>query len=220
MTRGSGSDGLRRILVLGATGATGREVVDQALAAGHHVTAFVRQPPMLDTVVGDPVDDVAALAVAAKGQDAVISALGNTLALRDGRHPKILARAARTLVGAAADAGVARAVVMLSYGSAATAPLAPPLIRLLGKTVLRKDFDDLARAVRVLESSTLDWTVCHFGALVDGPRTGLATASAALTRPAAYRIRRADLAEVLLRVALTDAHPKRSVVVSGPAARS
>ncbi|MFD2420456.1 NAD(P)-dependent oxidoreductase [Amycolatopsis pigmentata] len=212
----------RRVLVLGATGGTGREVVAQALAADHQVTAFVRRTsalpahPLLETVVGDPIGDVAALAAAAKGHDAVISALGNALSIRDGRQPKILGRATRTLTAVLDKAGVSRVVIMLSYGSGATAPMAPLPIRLLGATLLRTDFADLGRASDALTSSGLDWTVCHFGALTVGPRTGQATVSAALTRPATYRVRRADLAGILLELALTGAYSKQAVVVSGP----
>ena len=80
-----------RIAVFGATGATGRRVVEQALEAGHEVTALVRDPaalgvrhPRLEVVVGDigqarRVEDVV------RGQDAVISALGTNR--RRGRFP-------------------------------------------------------------------------------------------------------------------------------------
>jgi uncharacterized protein YbjT (DUF2867 family) len=81
------------ILVLGAAGKTGREVLAQSLAAGHTVTAFVRDPEKLDrtdvaVAVGDArsVDD---LGEALRGQDAVISTLGSGL---NGRQKLIEAR--------------------------------------------------------------------------------------------------------------------------------
>ena len=73
-----------KIVVFGASGGTGIEIVKQALAAGHEVTAFVRNPakvefqhPNLKLFQGDVVDS-AAVAKAITGQDAVISALGPT----------------------------------------------------------------------------------------------------------------------------------------------
>ena len=73
-----------KIIVFGASGGTGLEIVKQALEAGHSVTAFVRNPvklgithPDLRLFQGD-VLDAAAVENAVAGQDAVISALGPT----------------------------------------------------------------------------------------------------------------------------------------------
>jgi putative NADH-flavin reductase len=70
------------LTVLGATGPTGTQLVEQALAAGHHVTALARSPekltitnPNLHVVQGDATDR-AAVSQAMKGADAVISTLG------------------------------------------------------------------------------------------------------------------------------------------------
>lgn len=213
---------MQRILLAGANGATGRHVVEQALAAGHDVTAFVRRRDglpddrRLRVVVGDVVGDAPALAAALHRHDALISALGNGLLLRTGRRPKILGRAARTIVTAMTDAGVARLALMLSYGSAATAAAASLPVRALGATVLRHDFADLAAADAAVTTSTLDWTVCHFGALTDGPRTDRSTVAESLRRPAHYRVPRADLAAVLLEAAGSGRWRRRRVVVSGP----
>ena len=74
-----------QITVFGATGGIGRHVVDQALAAGHTVTAYVRDPsklgrhtPRLRIVVGE-LSDTAAIQQAVQGSQAVISALGPSL---------------------------------------------------------------------------------------------------------------------------------------------
>ena len=71
-----------KLLVLGATGGTGRALVEQALAQGHVVTAFARDPskvrtthPNLHVVKGDILDP-ASVEAAVRGQDAVLSALG------------------------------------------------------------------------------------------------------------------------------------------------
>ena len=71
-----------KLLVLGATGATGKQIVSQALEAGHDVTVFARDPakagperPRLRVIAGD-FNDSAALAGAMRGQDAVLSAIG------------------------------------------------------------------------------------------------------------------------------------------------
>ena len=72
-----------KVLVIGATGGTGRETVRQAVERGHAVTAFVRDPAKLETfegrvkvVTGSLPGNVEALAQATQEQEAVISALG------------------------------------------------------------------------------------------------------------------------------------------------
>ena len=71
-----------RLLVFGATGGTDRECVDQALAEGHQVTAFVRQPAALAvqhpdlTIIQGDITDQDAVRRAIPGHDVVISALG------------------------------------------------------------------------------------------------------------------------------------------------
>src|SRR5438132_11000870 len=72
-----------RILIIGATGGTGHQLVRQALEQGHQVTAFVRKPeklkiahPSLRATRGD-VLDYASVESAMQGQDAVLSALGH-----------------------------------------------------------------------------------------------------------------------------------------------
>ena len=77
-----------KLLVLGASGGTGKQLVQQALGQGHLVTAFVRDPakievphPNLRVVRGDVLQpDTVEAAVA--GQDAVLSALGTRLPVK------------------------------------------------------------------------------------------------------------------------------------------
>src|SRR6185503_15049117 len=85
--RGRGVDAVSvyamKLAVFGASGGTGREVVSQALEAGHEVTIFVRDPNVsglarerVRIVVGDTLHDDAKVAEAVRDQDAVVSALG------------------------------------------------------------------------------------------------------------------------------------------------
>jgi uncharacterized protein YbjT (DUF2867 family) len=102
-----------KILVLGATGLTGKELVRQALDAGHEVTAFVRDPtrypekhPALRVAVGD-VSRPETVADAVRGQEAVICAVGP----RSSRQPgTVISDAARNLVAAMKANGVQRLV--------------------------------------------------------------------------------------------------------------
>src|SRR5258708_398147 len=108
------------ILVLGAAGKTGREVVARSRAAGHTVTAFVRDPQKLDTTqgavaVGDArrVDD---LRNALRGQDAVISTLGSGMQARG----QLIERSTEALVEAMAGAPTRRVVMLSTFAASPT----------------------------------------------------------------------------------------------------
>src|SRR5712692_10834663 len=101
------------LAVLGATGRTGRLVVEQALAAGHTVTALVRSPEKLTTgnanlrVVTVQATDTSAVSRALEGADAVISTLGG--------KGSVIADSTPAIVEAARQMGVSRVVVLSSF---------------------------------------------------------------------------------------------------------
>ena len=105
------------ILLLGASGKTGRQVLDQALAAGNNVTAFVRDPKKLDrddvaVAIGDArnVDD---LRKALRGQDAVISTLGTGLNASE----KLIEGSTEALLDAMHSTGVKRLVMLSTFAA-------------------------------------------------------------------------------------------------------
>jgi len=170
-----------KILVMGASGKTGHEVVRQALAAGHEVTAFVRDPsrlevrePRLSVVKGDArnADD---LRRALAGQDAVISALGgkakHAMARPLGGKPSVGVMEASTaaLIEAADEAGVRRVVMLSTFMLAPNfrAGILKPL------ALYYKGMNDDKRAgEEALKKSRLDWTIVYATRLTDGERTG------------------------------------------------
>ena len=70
-----------KVLVIGAGAGTGRETVEQAVARGHEVTAFVRNPRQYDRadlrVVASDGCDEKAVSAAVAGQDAVFNTIGS-----------------------------------------------------------------------------------------------------------------------------------------------
>src|ERR1035437_786502 len=102
------------ILVLGASGRTGRLVVEQALAAGHTVTAFARDPSKLKlsgenlNIANGDARDFDSLRAALKGSDAVIDTIG-------GGERKLIATTMAALVAAMQKSGVRRVVVMSTF---------------------------------------------------------------------------------------------------------
>jgi len=182
------------ILVLGAAGKTGRQVVARALAAGQTVTAFVRDPEKLEradalVAVGDArsVDD---LRNALRGQDGVISTLGSMNA-----GQKLIERSTEALLEAMAGAGVKR-VVMLSSFAASPTYRARGVMK-LAAVAMKGAVADKTAGEALLRRSAADWTIVYATRLNDGPRTGgYRTVEGALTDVGT--ISRADLADALL----------------------
>ncbi|MFG2709728.1 NAD(P)-dependent oxidoreductase [Streptomyces goshikiensis] len=203
-----------RLTVFGATGGVGREVVRQALEAGHEVTAVVRDPARLRSpahdrlrvaVVRDLTDEDALLPVLA-GRDAVISALGPANN-KQARLAPVTGPALRSIVAAMDRAGVSR----LSAVSAA--PLAPDtrgdgaLTRLVLYPILRRALRDLYADLAVMEAeiaaSGTRWTVVRPPRLLNRPRTGRYRRALDANVPGGTVIPRADVADALLAT-LTD----------------
>ncbi|MCS6802484.1 MAG: SDR family oxidoreductase [Chloroflexota bacterium] len=192
-----------KIAVFGASGRTGRLVVDQALAAGHEVVAFVRDPAKLPlrherlTLVQGDVTDLDAVRRAVAGVDAVIAALAPR---REGPKEAV-SRGIANILAAMQEARVRR--IVISSGAGVPDPKDPPsfataVIRWLLRRIARPVIEDAARAVALLRASDRDWTVIRAPFLVDGPRTGryrLGYFAAGF----GARISRADLADALLK---------------------
>jgi putative NADH-flavin reductase len=105
-----------RILIFGSTGSVGRQLVEQALAQGHVVTAFARDPAKLDIkhanlrVVQGDVMDFASVEKAVQGQEAVLCSIGA------GRKGTVRSKGTRHIVRAMESAGVRRFICQTSLG--------------------------------------------------------------------------------------------------------
>lgn len=216
-----------KLIVLGGTGATGRELVDLALREGHDVTAYGRRTgslpvdhPRLRTVTGD-VSDAAALTETVRGGDAVVSTLGPSRGPGTLRGNTLIDTSTEALVSAAQDTGVSRVVVLSAFGVGESLRKASAVAQLVYRTLLADAFRDKVRGEARLTSSALDWTLAYPVTLTNQPPAGsyAATPLAETGRlPGLPRIARADVADFLLRAATSDAHSRETVVLS-PARR-
>lgn len=205
-----------KVLILGASGKTGRHVVEQALRKGHEVTALVRSPEKLDithpklrVIVGnakEPKD----LAKAFRGQEAVISTLGNS---RKNPDPNLIRESSRIIVAAAKQARGSRVIMMSSFiVGGRLGPLTKGLVRLL----MRKYTTDVRAGEELLRSSGLTWTIVYATVLTDAPKTGnVHIVSHEHTLSMRQKVSRADVAEFILRVLEEDQYPKQSVIITG-----
>jgi len=165
-----------KIVVFGASRGVGLKVVEQALEAGHTVTAFVRSPEKFEikhdnlTVFKGDAMDTAAVGDAIAGQEAVISALGSS------RPPvsDMMKTSAKNIVEGMKKHGLRRLVS--TTGAGVRQPEDKPklidhfigfLLNLLAKDVML----DSAENVKVIQASELDWTVVRYPRLIDGEHT-------------------------------------------------
>lgn len=200
-----------RLTVFGANGGSGRALMRQALAAGHHVTAITRHPEHIPgedglTVLRGDATDVADVRKAVDGADAVLSALGVPYS----RHPiSVYSASARRIVDAMRQVGPRRLVVVTSSavnpdahagGGVLGSLVIRPLISRLGRTM----YDDMRRMEAVVQDSDLDWTILRPPALFDKEAAGPTELS---LEPTAGRFAsRQDLAAAMLTEARTTDH--------------
>ena len=201
--------GLMKIIVFGATGATGKLIVAQALAKGHTVTAFVRDAealppdPHLRVIKGD-VFDFAAVVDAMHGSRAVLSALG----ARTRKKTDVLARAIPNILQSMRQEYITRLVVL---GAAGAAPdyakyhnaLTAFAVWTAKKTVLRYPFADQVIQESLLQASDVNYTIVRTPRLRDGPFTGRYRVLPDALPPDSFSINRADVADFML-LQLTD----------------
>lgn len=207
-----------RLTLIGATGGTGSHVLQQALDAGHHVTALVRTPSKLGitqdrlTVVEGSVLDPSATERAVRGADAVICALGAPPSSRD----RIRERGTKALVDAMAAAGTRRLVVQSSHGIGETAHELPWVMRwVIVPLYLKRAFADHEAQEAVVRASGLDWTLVRPPHLADTePAPALAHGPDFDPARMTMSIARADVARFLLAQATAPFDASSTVVVS------
>jgi len=194
------------LVVFGATGGTGGAVVEQAVRAGHKVTAVVRRAGSLDETPGPRVvvlpawDRAADLDLAVRDQDAVISALGTAA-----KSPvSVCTDGVRAIMGAMSRTGVRRLVAVSAHGAADSHDRSL-YSRVLWATLADKmrDKETMEEAIR---ASDLDWTIVRPPALKNRPGTGNYRTGTDLKIRLTSWISRADLADFLLRVATAPAY--------------
>ena len=189
-----------KILVIGAGAGTGRLIVEQAVARGHNVTAFVRNPRQYErssirVVVGDARDETALL-LAVAGQDAVLNTIGTrTPWARTGLEPV----AGRAINNALRAHGVRRLIVATTMCCGDSGKHAHFFFRFIfAPTFLRGAVKDKNRMERELARTNLDWVVVRPAELTNEQPIGKVTVLTRKTGGKARRIARADTAAFML----------------------
>lgn len=199
-----------KLLIVGSTGGTGLELLEQALEADHLVTAFARRPaaiklkhPNLKLHQGD-VLDYSSVEAAVQGQDAVLSALG---VRRLGKNT-VLSDGTRNLIQAMEKLGVKRLIVESSLGVGDSRGQLGRWYELFWlRGLLKNVFADKETQESLIRASRLDWVLVRPAVLTNGPRTGRYKAGFAANNQSIKRkISRADTAEFMLKQLADDTY--------------
>ena len=209
-----------KLTIFAATGGIGRHILDQAVGAGHDVTAVARNPDSLAGLAGRiriviadlAAADPAVLASAVTGADAVLSGLGP----RDPRTDAgITSHGTRAIVAAMQATGTRRIVVVSAapVGTVASPGRPHPpkhdpgdgfvmrhLAAPLARALFRAHYADLALMEDILRDSGLDWTISRPPKLTDKPLTGIYRTAYGYNLPGGWSISRADVAHHMLQV--------------------
>lgn len=201
-----------RLAIFGASGATGRHLLEQALAASHQVTVLVRNPAALTsegglvTVTGDARDPEKVKTTIA-GQDAVLSALGATKL-----GPVTICTDAIThILEAMSEHGVHRLIALSAYGAADSrnGSLYNRLLWLLQKERML----DKERMEELIKRSSVDWTLVRPPLLTNGPHTGKYHTGTRLPIKVTSHISRADAADFMLRQVADTAYLRSAATI-------
>jgi putative NADH-flavin reductase len=205
------------ILVFGASGRTGRELVKQGLAQGHTVTAFVRHPesfdiahPQLKVIQGDAADR-GPVECAVRDQDVIMCALGGANLLK---RDQAIVVAVHNIIIAMEEMGINRLIYLSADTVHATRDQLNPLRKLLVPLLFHNSAEDHELNERMIEQSHLDWTIVRPPMLTNGARIGAYRSGERLrARAIIPQFSRADLAEFMLKQLSGDGYLDKAVAV-------
>ena len=190
-----------KVLVFGSTGSIGRQLVGLALAQGHEVAAFVRDPAKLDVkhssleiIQGDAME-LSSVEKAVRGCEVVLCSLGA------GRKGTVRAEGTRNIILAMEKAGVRRLICQTTLGVGDSRDN----LNFFWKYVmfgglLRPAYSDHVLQEDYVKESQLDWTIVRPAAFTDGERTGeYRHGFPATDKKIKLKISRADVADFMLK---------------------
>jgi biliverdin reductase / flavin reductase len=204
-----------KLLIFGATGGTGHQLLLQSLDRGHQVTVVARHPeaiqinhPKLQVLPGDILKPESYTATLQQ-QEAVVSVVG-----KSSLKPMTFYRqSARYLVDEMEKVGVQRLVCLTSVG-VLHKPVGPWFYRLLIKPLLRHIYNDMRHMEQIVQTSPLAWTIIRPSRLTNGKRLGRYRVGTSGELAAANAISRADLANAILNQLDTTEHWQQAIAIA------
>lgn len=206
-----------KVLVLGATGATGRLIVREALEKGYSVTALVRSKARATTLSGaelieGDVCDEDTLVRALTNCDAVVSSLGTGVSAF--REVNVLTEATQALLPAMSRSGVSRLVCISALGVGDSRGHGGFVFdRLFMPLLLRHAYKDKARQEAAIRASSFDWIIVRPGMLINDDARGNVRAIADLADVHGGKVARADVARFVVQQVTTHTWLRRTPVL-------
>lgn len=165
-----------KIVVFGANGKTGSLITAEALAKGHHVTAYIRKAGSLvlkhsnlKVIIGS-LHETGKIKEAITGADACVSALGGRSLIK---HSPEIINGIDTIVNLLQAEVVKRIIYLSSMGAGESRKIMRPLIRFfIADIMLRVPLADHTANENRIAESKLQWTLIRPAGLTNGPRTG------------------------------------------------
>lgn len=197
-----------KVLIFGATGTIGRELVRQALDQGYAVTAFARTPAKVElnhphlTVVQGDVLDPGSVAQAVPGHDAVFCSLGA------GIKGTVRSEGTRNIIRAMEQADICRFVCQSTLGVGDSRGNLNAYWRyIMFGLLLRRAYADHVRQEAYVKQSRLDWTIVRPAAFIDGEHTGqYRHGFPGADKTTTLKISRADVADFMLQQLVDDTY--------------
>jgi uncharacterized protein YbjT (DUF2867 family) len=209
-----------RVIVIGATGNLGTEVVREALAAGHDVTALARNTPTIAItddslrVMRGDAKDPTSLQRAIVDQDAVISCLGT----KDRKDSTLRSEGIRNTIAAMRKHGVNRLIVFSAFGVGDSAVQLKRNSFFFGRIIqpllLKAPFEDMAKMEEEVRASGLDWTIVRPSALTKKPATGAVKAVLGDDETVGASIPYADVASFMVEQLASDRYVGKAPAIS------
>ena len=206
------------ILIVGATRGIGRQLLEQALAAGHTVTALVRDPRRLDAhharlkVIKGDILDAESVALAMDRQEGVCCSIGVKV---PGIRVTLFSEGTRNLLNAMKKSGVRRLACVTGIGAGDSRGHGGFLYdALFYPLLLRTVYADKDRQEALIRASDTDWLIVRPGFLTNGPMTGRYRVITNLSGVTAGRISRADVAHFIVQQLAVPSHLRQTPLLT------
>jgi putative NADH-flavin reductase len=206
------------ILIVGATRGIGRQLLEQALASGHSVTALVRDPRRLAMqherlrVVTGNILDSDSVGRAMAGQDAVCCTIGIKLPWPP---VTVFSEGTKNLLQAMKKTGVRRLLCVTGIGAGDSRGHGGFLYDYLFRPLLfRTVYADKDRQESLIKASDVDWTILRPGFLTNGPLTKNYQILTNMAGVTAGRISRADVAHFILKELMSNQYLRQTPLLT------
>ena len=213
-----------KILLLGATGRTGKQIIEEAAKRGHTIAAIARNPEKLkdmksDITQGTPYD-YETVEKAISGCDAVINTL-NVSRKSDNpwaslAAPKdMISKSASNALKAMDKAGIRRFVALSTIGAGRSWNTSPGILKfIVSISNLKFAFQDHGKQEEILENSAMDYTICRAPMLSDKKNDTGAVATPEGKKPANRVLSRNSAAEFFLKIIENNEHIRETISLS------